>query len=75
MPTWQVQKWQGGKPEGGGAWQRVEAASAKEAAEQLHGGPLSEWSGGEVLPPSYLQRARSHVRPFPKGPEAWFLEP
>jgi len=41
MPTWQVQLWPGGKWDGK-PYQKVDATSAKEAAEQLHRGPLIE---------------------------------
>jgi hypothetical protein len=37
MPNWQVQPWRDGK-----SYEIVDAASAKEAAEQLHEGSLSE---------------------------------
>jgi hypothetical protein len=55
MQTWQVQLWPNGKWDGK-LYQRVDADSAKEAAERLYGSPLVE-SG-------QMDKMRAQVRPL-----------
>jgi len=55
MPTWQVQLWPDGEWDGK-PYQKVDAASAKAAAEQLHGGPLTEVGS--------MYKIRAQVRPL-----------
>lgn len=55
MPTWQVQLWPNGKWDEK-PYQKIDAASAKEAAEKLHGGALTEVGS--------MGKIRAQVRPL-----------
>jgi hypothetical protein len=55
MQTWQVQLWPNGTWDGK-PYQRVDADSAKEAAERLYGSPLVE--AGQ------MHKIRARVRPL-----------
>jgi hypothetical protein len=65
MALYLVQLWPEGKWDGQ-PYQRVEAGSAKEAAEKLHGGPLSEVGGHGQM--------RAQVRPLGLGSPMAFYE-
>jgi hypothetical protein len=58
MALYRVQLWPGGKWDGQ-PYQEIEAHSAKEAAEKVHGGPLNEEGGHHQL--------RGRVRPLGQG--------
>jgi hypothetical protein len=67
MQTFQVQLWAEGKWDGK-PYQKVDAETAKEAAEKLCGRPLSETGS------NYQIRARVHHMLRPRGDAAIFYE-
>ena len=58
MPTWQVQLWPDGKWDGN-PYEKVDAGTAKAAAEYLYGGSLSEVGS--------MHKIRAQVRPLIAG--------
>lgn len=64
METWQVQLWPDGQWDGQ-PHKKIEANSAKEAAEQLYGGPLSEVGSMHQLRATVRMRRGTVWSPVP----------